>query len=67
MRLVWQIQRAAAFDMANWSKAVASLLREEKAREGCFDEDFQDSILTKTFYRTIFGFSGSKFFRSYKK
>ena len=30
----WRIQRAAAFDMAYLSEAVASLLREEKAREG---------------------------------
>ena len=34
MRLDWQIQRATAFDMAIWSKAVASLLREVKARTG---------------------------------
>ena len=33
MRLAYQIQRAAAFDMAVWSKVVASLIREVKARE----------------------------------
>ena len=42
MRLDWQIQRATAFDMAIWSKAVASLLREVKARTGEDEEEEQD-------------------------
>ena len=54
MRLAWQIQRAAVFDMTNSSKAVASLLREVKARESFFEIAPCDDVVQAAFLTTTF-------------